>query len=260
MLSPRITPVLLVKDGALIKTVRFAQARYIGDPLNAVRIFNEKEVDELVVLDIGATTDRTPVNMDLAEHLAAECRMPLCYGGGVKSVEQADEIVSMGIEKVAISSAVVEQPDLVGAMARSIGSQSVVVALDAKLRAQGRYEVMTHNGRRGTGQEVADIAKQVEAHGAGEILINAIDNDGVMDGYDLRLAKRVRSSVSLPMTVLGGAGSPEHVRQLIEALGIVGAAAGSMFVFKGPYRAVLINYLDRDTKEELSMLGQASRP
>lgn len=259
MLRPRIIPCLLVKDNALVKTLRFASPRYVGDPLNAVRIFNEKEVDELIVLDIGATVDKREVNFDLIRNLAAECRMPLCYGGGVSSVEQADRIISMGIEKVGISASAVEQPDLVGALAQSIGSQSVVVVLDIWQHGPGEYEVRTHNGRRGTGSDPVEIARRAEECGAGEILINSIDRDGVMKGYDLDLAKRVRESIAVPMTVLGGAGSQEHLRDLIQTLGIIGAAAGSLFVFKGPYRAVLISYPDRNVRDALSAAGLSAR-
>ena len=251
MLRPRIIPCLLVRNQGLVKTVKFDEGKYVGDPLNAVRIFNEKEVDEIVVLDIDATTVGTGPDFKMIGHLAAECRMPLCYGGGVKSVEQARRIIELGVEKVALSSAAVESPELISQIAREIGSQSVVVVLDTRRKLLGRYEVCTHNGRKGTGKTPAELARRFEELGAGEIVINSIDNDGAMKGYDEALASSVRAATSLPMTVLGGAGSLADIGKLITKFGIVGAAAGSLFVFKGVYRAVLINYPRPDEKDQL---------
>jgi len=244
MLYPRIIPCLLVRNKGLVKTVKFADSKYVGDPVNAVRIFNEKEVDELIVLDIDATATAAGPDYDAIGHLAAECRMPLCYGGGVKTVEQAKTIVGLGVEKVAISSAAVENPDLVSRIAAEIGGQSVVAVLDARKKRfpGGSHEVFIHNGKVGTGKSPAELARIMEDLGAGEIVVNSIDNDGEMKGYDTRLARSVREATSLPMTVLGGAGSLKDVAALIADFGIVGAAAGSLFVFKGVYRAVLINY------------------
>lgn len=252
MLHPRVIPCLLVKGGGLVKTVQFGSPKYVGDPINAVRIFNEKEVDELVVLDIDASVHGREPDYAMIRNLAAECRMPLCYGGGVKSVEQAERIVAMGVEKVAISSAAIDDPQLISRMAQTVGSQSVVVVLDVrKGRKGGQYEVFTHNGSRATGRAPADFAAQMADLGAGEIVVNSIDNDGVMKGYDLDLLTQVRKAVTVPITALGGAGSLNDVRELIRRFGIIGAAAGSLFVFKGVYRAVLINYPARRDKEKL---------
>lgn len=235
-----------------MKTTNFRSPKYVGDPLNTVRLFNEKKVDELIVLDIKATAENRGPDYGLIENLAAECRMPLCYGGGVKTVDQADRIVSLGAEKVAVSSAAVTNPRLVGEIAARIGSQSVVVVLDVKSGGSGSgYEVWTHNGLVGTQLDLVSVAARVERDGAGEIVINSIDRDGTMDGYDLLMAAAVRNAVSCPMTVLGGAGSLEDIADLIEALGTIGAAAGSLFVFKGPYRAVLISYPDRTRRDSL---------
>lgn len=242
MLRPRIIPCLLVKDKGLVKTVHFKNPKYVGDPINAVRIFNEKQVDELTILDIDATVEKREPDYKMIEHWAAECRMPLCYGGGVKTAEQAQRIFNLGVEKVAISSAAVEDPSLITRMAERVGSQSVVVVIDAKKKLFGGYEVYTHNGKKGTGKNPFDLAKQFEKLGAGEIVINSIDNDGVMKGYDMTLSEKMRANTSLPLTVLGGAGSTDHIGQLINKFGIVGASAGSLFVFKGAYKAVLINY------------------
>lgn len=258
MLRSRIIPCLLVHKNGLVKTVNFANPKYVGDPMNAVRIFNEKEVDELIVLDIDATRKGAEPNYALIQNLAAECRMPLCYGGGIKTLEQAVKIVKLGVEKVAVSSLAVDTPATVSAIASYIGSQSVVVVVDVKRDARtGNYEVWTHNGKRNTRKDPVEFARQMEGLGAGEIIVNSIDRDGVMKGYDTEIAKRVRQAVKVPMTVLGGAGSLEDVRSLIEEFGIIGAAAGSLFVFKGIYRAVLINYPKRAEKIALCINGLA---
>lgn len=254
MLRPRVIPFLLVKNHGLVKTLNFANPKYVGDPINAVKIFNEKEVDELIVLDIDASVHNREPDYVLIKNLAAECRMPLCYGGGVKTVEQANKIISMGVEKVAISSAAVNDPELVARIAEVIGSQSVVVVMDVKKSLlNGNYEIWTHNGSRHTGMCPVEFAQKMESLGAGEVVINSIDNDGVMKGYDLALVRIIRESISLPITVLGGAGSLKDIGELISTFGIVGAAAGSLFVFKGIYRAVLINYPSRSEKDALNM-------
>jgi cyclase len=235
-----------------VKTVQFKDSKYVGDPINAVKIFNEKETDELIVLDIDATVDGIEPHFTRIANLAVECRMPLCYGGGIKNAEQANRIISLGVEKVALSSAAIENPDLIRTIAREIGSQSVVVVLDVRRDPNGvDYQVWTHNGTRNSGKLVVAIAKEAESRGAGEIVINSIDNDGVMRGYDLALAALVREEVRLPLTILGGAGSLADIGQLIRTCGVVGAAAGRLFVFKGPYRAVLISYPSQVQKEEL---------
>jgi cyclase len=249
MLRPRIIPCLLVHNRGLVKTVQFAAPKYVGDPINAVKIFNEKEVDEIVVLDIDATARGTEPAYDMIRDVAAECRMPLCYGGGVRTVEQAVRIIKMGVEKVALSAAAVEDPSLVTAIARHVGSQSVVVVLDVRRDPRsGRPQVFTHNGTRATGKDPVAFAAELERLGVGEITLNSIDRDGVMKGYDLELVDAVRKAISVPMTVLGGAGSLRDVQALVSRLGIVGAAAGSLFVFKGVFKAVLINYPSRADK------------
>lgn len=252
MLRPRLIPCLLVHNGGLVKTLQFGEPKYVGDPLNAVRIFNEKEVDELVVLDIDASRERREPDYRLIENLANECRMPFCYGGGVKSVEQFERIIALGVEKVAISSAAVDSPDLISGAAARVGSQSVTVVMDVRrggvLR---REEVWTMNGTRRTGLGPVDFARQVEEAGCGEIVINSIDRDGTMQGYHLDLIQELCDAVTVPITALGGAGSLAHVGELVSATGTIGAAAGSLFVFKGKYRAVLINYPNRVEKDAL---------
>jgi cyclase len=224
----------------------------VGDPLNAVRIFNEKEVDELMIIDIDASRLRQEPDYRLIANLALECRMPLCYGGGVKTVEQFDRIIGLGVEKVAVSSAAVDTPDLIGNAASRVGNQSVVVVVDVKKTGLLRkYEVVTLNATHKTGLEPAAWAKKLQQLGAGEIVINSVDQDGEMKGYDIDLIDSVRNSISTPLTVLGGASSLEDVRTLVSRYGIIGAAAGSLFVFKGKYRAVLINYPSREEKDDI---------
>lgn len=251
MLRPRVIPCLLVHDKGLVKTVQFKDPKYVGDPINAVRIFNEKESDELMVIDIDATRENREPDYKMIEHLAAECRMPLCYGGGVKTAEQAQRIFSLGVEKIAISSAAIHTPELVSEMADRVGSQSVVVVVDVKKKLLGGYEMYTHNGKKSTGKNPFEFVSKMEALGAGEIVVNSIDQDGVMKGYDLALIDKIRQSISLPLTVLGGAGSLQDIGNLINKYGIIGAAAGSLFVFKGVYKAVLINYPNWNEKDKL---------
>ncbi len=252
MLHPRIIPCLLIHDNGLVKTVQFKEGKYVGDPINAVKIFNEKEVDELMVLDIDASRLVLEPNYKRIENLALECRMPLCYGGGVKTKEQALKIFALGVEKIAISSAAIENPDLISQMAKSVGNQSVIVVLDVKKKRFGsKYELYTNNGSKKTGINPIDFAKKIEVLGCGEIVINSIDNDGMMKGYDHTIIDLIREKVSIPITALGGAGKLEDIGKLIKRHGIIGAAAGSLFVFKGIYKAVLINYPNPVEKEEL---------
>lgn len=245
MLRPRIIPCLLVHKGGLVKTQGFKDPKYVGDPINAVRIFNEKEADELMVLDIDATVNGVAPDFGLIAKLAAECRMPLCYGGGVSTAEQATRLVDMGVEKVAVSAAAMASPSLLTEMAAAVGRQSVVAVLDVRKRtgllATG-FEVCTHNARTAHKLDPASLALQFQEAGVGEIVINSVDRDGQMQGYDLEMAVKIRQALKVPVTFLGGAGSLEHIKDLIARVGVVGAAAGSLFVFKGKYRAVLINY------------------
>jgi cyclase len=251
MLRPRIIPSLLIQDNGLVKTVNFKNPKYVGDPINAVRIFNEKEVDELAIFDIDATVKGLEPNYSLIERIANQSRMPLCYGGGVKTVEQAQKIFGLGIEKIALSSAVLQNPQLITQIADRVGSQSVIVVLDVKKKLFGGYEVYTHNGKKATGINPFKFVEDAQKLGAGEIIINSIDQDGVMKGYDPSLIDKVREKISLPLTVLGGAGSLNDINQVIDKHGIIGVAAGSLFVFKGVYKAVLINYPSFEEKEGL---------
>ena len=242
MLRPRIIPSLLLHDKGLVKTVNFKSPKYVGDPINAVRIFNEKQVDELAFFDIDATVLGKEPDYVLIEKLANQSRMPLCYGGGVQTVEQAQKIFSLGIEKIALSSAAIKNPQLVTQIADRVGSQSVIVVLDIKKKLLGGYEVYTHNGKRPAGINPVEFAKELEQLGVGEIILNSIDQDGVMKGFDMILIDKIAENVSIPLTILGGAGSLNDIEKVIDKHGVIGVAAGSLFVFKGPYKAVLINY------------------
>jgi cyclase len=243
MLRSRITPCLLMHEGGLVKTRQFKDPKYVGDPLNAVKIFNEKEVDELMFLDIDASRLGREPDFALLRSLAVESRMPLCYGGGVQSAQQAARIIALGFEKVSVSAAALARPDLVNEMAHAVGRQSVVVTLDVRRnKLLGGYAAYSLNGTLKHKIDLLAFCRDMQERGAGEIVINSIDRDGEMKGYDLELAKSVRAAVTIPLSVLGGAGGVNDMQALIDSVGTVGAAAGSMFVFKGPYRAVLISY------------------
>ena len=250
MLLPRLIPCLLVKNRGLVKTVKFKDPKYIGDPINAVKIFNEKEVDELIVLDIDASIENRDPDYKMIENLASECQMPLCYGGGVKIVEQINKIIKLGVEKVALSSAAILDTDLISQASKLFGAQSIVVILDVKKRF-GKYEVFIHNGGKRVKRPLWELVEEIKNKGAGEIILNSIDNDGVMKGYDIKLIEKVRRLINIPLTVLGGAGSLKDVQQLFSSFQQIGASAGSLFVYKGKFKAVLINYPDSEQKKSL---------
>ncbi len=249
MLRSRIIPCLLIHDGGLVKTINFKNPKYVGDPINAVRIFNEKQVDELMVIDIDASVTGSEPNFERIRQMAAECRMPLCYGGGVSTVSHAAGIIALGVEKIAISSAAIRNPAIISQIAKAVGNQSVVAVIDYKRGLFGKTSVYIHNGKQIIKADPISLAKEFEERGVGEIVLNSIDLDGTMKGYDIDFAHKVRDAISIPMTVMGGAGSHEDVRKLVNSFGLIGAAAGSLFVFKGKYRAVLINYPTESEKE-----------
>jgi cyclase len=254
MLRSRIIPCLLVHKKGLVKTVNFKDPKYVGDPINAVKIFNEKEVDELMVLDIDATVENRGPNFDMIRNLAQECRMPFCYGGGVTTVEQAKRIIELGAEKVALSTSAVKNPLLLSEIGKAVGSQSVVVVIDVRKKgilSGGGYDVYIKNGKEKTGIKLKEFIQELNKIGVGEIVINSIDKDGTMSGYDIPLISTIRELTDFPMTVLGGAGNLEDIKSLISKFKIIGAAAGSLFVFKGKYKAVLINYPNREEKSRL---------
>ena len=252
MLRSRIIPCLLIHNKGLVKTVNFKNPKYVGDPINAVKIFNEKEVDELIVLDIDATKENRGPNLKMIKSLANECRMPFCYGGGITTVEQAVKIISLGAEKVALSYSALNNISLCQEIGDIIGNQSVVVVLDVKKKKIfGGYDIYTHNGTKKSNWKLNDFIAKLEEIGIGEIVINSIDNDGVMQGYDLPLIENIREKCSMPITAIGGAGSLQNIKDLISKFKIIGAAAGSLFVFKGKYKAVLISYPNREERKPI---------
>lgn len=242
MLRSRIIPCLLIHKNGLVKTVRFKKKTYIGDPINTVKIFNEKEVDELIVLDIDATVDGREPNYNLIEKLASESRMPLCYGGGIKNAQQATRIFNLGVEKIALSSIAIEEPNVVSDLAEMVGRQSVVAVIDVKKNIYGKYQIVTHNATKVTGAGLHTTISNLIDRGVGELVINSVDNDGVMGGYDFKLVDKVYETVKIPLTILGGAGSVDDILEAVRRYKIIGVSAGSVFVFNGKYKAVLISY------------------
>jgi len=242
MLKPRVIPSLMLKGNRLVKTVKYNGELYIGDPLNAIRIFNEKEVDELIVLDIQASIENRKPSIALIREIASECFMPLCYGGGITSIEDIDQILDSGVEKVAISTCAVENPQFIKTAAAAFGSQSIVISLDVRKEKDGRYEIYTRRGKKRTGWDASSFAQMAQNMGAGEIILNSIDMDGTLQGYDIDLIKSISSIVSIPVIASGGAGKLAHLREAISQGGASAVAVGSMFVLHGKLRAVLISY------------------
>lgn len=246
MLQTRVMPCLLLRNGALVKTVQFKNARYVGDPMNTVRIYNEKEVDELIFLDITATPERKAPPFALIEEIASECFMPFTYGGGIRSLDDMHAIFRLGVEKVALNTYAIENPDFVRQAVARFGSQSIVLAIDVKNVWWRGYRVFTDGGRRRTAYDPVTYARHVESLGAGEILLTSIDRDGTMQGYDLDLIRQVTDAVSIPVIACGGAGKVEDFAAAVQDGGASACATGSMVVYQGVNRAVLINFPARD--------------
>lgn len=250
MLKTRVIPCLLLRNAGLVKTVKFKDPKYVGDPINAVKIFNEKEVDELVFLDITASSENKRPPFKVIEDIASECFMPLAYGGGIRSIEDIRSIFSLGVEKVVINSYAAERPEFIREAADIFGSQSIVVSIDVRRNLFGKYSVCTRSGTHNTGLEPAEYARKMVELGAGELMVYSIDRDGSQSGYEIELIKRVSNAVSVPVIACGGAGSVEHFREAVQDGGASAVAAGSMFVFHGKHRAVLINFPTQSQLEE----------
>jgi len=245
----RIIPCLLLKDKGLVKGVKFKDYKYIGDPLNAVRIFSEKEVDELIFLDVTASKDNKPMDLNFIQDIADECYMPFCVGGGIHSVNDAGEVLASGAEKISINTYAIENPGLISDLASAFGSQSVVVSIDVKKKFLGGYNVYSHSGTVETKLEPISWAKEVEKLGAGEILINSIDKDGTMSGYDLKLISEISNAVNIPVIACGGAANLIDLKDGVDIGKASAVAAGSIFVFYKSRDAILINY---PLKEEIN--------
>ena len=250
----RVIPALLSKDGGLVKTVQFKDAKYVGDPINIIKIFNDKEVDELIFLDINATANNTKPSLKVISEIASECFMPICYGGGIKSTDHIKEIFNAGVEKVAINTSAIENPSLIDDAVRLFGSQSIVVSMDVKKNLFGKQQLYKLGGRKKTKLDPVEFATEMEKRGAGEILLNSIDKDGTYLGYDIKLIKSISEALKIPVIACGGA---SKVEDFVEAVknGASAVAAGSMFVFHGKHRAVLINFpSNEELKRELYSL------
>jgi cyclase len=250
MNNVRVIPILLLKDMGLYKSVKFKDHKYVGDPINAIKIFNEKEVDELVFLDINASINNTEPNYEMLADIASECFMPLCYGGGIKNLHQIEKVLYSGVEKISINTASFEDPTLISQAAEKFGSSTIVVSIDVKKGFLSGYSTYTKSGNQNTKRHPVEFAKYVEDQGAGEILLTSIDADGTMSGYDLELVKSVSNAVGIPVVASGGAGSIQHMKEAVD-VGASAVGAGSFFVFQGKHRAVLITYPDRRILNEL---------
>ena len=242
MIISRVIPCLLLRNNGLVKTVKFKDSTYIGDPINAIKIFNEKEVDELIFLDIDASKEKKEPPFNLLKNIASECFMPLCYGGGISTIDHINEIIKCGVEKVAINTHAVKNPVFIKNAADIYGSSTIVAAIDVKKNLFGKYHVYINGGHENTNKDPLEFAKLIEQMGAGEIFLNSIDKDGTMAGYDIELIKKISDSVKIPVIACGGAGNIDHMREAIQLGSAAAVAAGSFFVFHGKRRAVLISY------------------
>lgn len=251
MLKTRVMPCLLVQDGRLVKSIQFKKLNYIGDPVNAIKIYNEKEVDELIIADITATIDNRPPPFELIEEITSECFMPMAYSGAIRSIDDIRTIFKLGVEKVAVNSYAYENPAFVSEAARIFGNQSIIASIDVKKTMFGGYKVFTRHGTKNTGEDPVAYAKKMEELGAGEILLNSIDRDGMMDGYDCELVRMVTDAVNIPVIALGGAGEYADIAKVVQEGKASAVAAGSLFIYQGRIRSVLINF---PLQEELKRL------
>lgn len=241
MLKHRVIPALLLRHGGLVKTQRFKAPMYVGDPINVIRIFNEKEVDELMVLDITATKENREPDYSLIEQVAGECFMPLAYGGGVHTVQQAQRIFASGVEKICIQTAALANLSFVSDLADRFGSQSIMVSIDVKRDWLGRERVFAASQRKTLSPDWLQLLSELVGAGAGEVLLNAVDKDGTMSGPDLNLIRQASEQLNVPLIAVGGVSSLADIKSAVDA-GASAVAAGAFFVYHGPHRAVLITY------------------
>jgi imidazole glycerol-phosphate synthase subunit HisF len=262
MLRTRVIPALLLRDASLVKTVRFGRFTYVGDPCNTVRIFNELEVDELAFLDISATREVRPPNLALLADIANECFMPLAYGGGIRSVADAQSILRLGFEKVIVNSHAAERPALIAELAEHFGSQAVIVSIDVRHSLLGGMRVYTRSASLNTHRDPVAWAREAESLGAGEILLTSVDREGTWEGFDVGLVKAVTDAVRVPVIAHGGAGSLDHIEQVVMRAGASAVALGSMVVFQKQNCGVLVNFPEPDELAEILRPGRlaARRP
>jgi len=250
MLQTRVIPVLLLRNKGLVKSVQFDKTKYIGDPINAVKLFNDKEVDELVFLDIDASKQQRKPDFEYIKSIASECFMPLGYGGGITSMDDINKLFSLGVEKVIINSNALLNLDLIKESSSIYGNQSIVVSVDVQKNLFGKYQLFSHSKVKHKQVDLLQFVKDAQDAGAGEIMVNSVDKDGMMTGYDLKLIQRLSSILTVPLVITGGAGNLQHLREAVDA-GASAVAAGSLFIYHGPHKAVLINY---PTSQELKNL------
>jgi cyclase len=251
MVSTRVIPCLLLQDMGLVKTVNFKKPVYVGDPINAVKIFNEKEVDELIFLDITASKNKKEPNFSLIEELASECFMPFAYGGGINNIEQIRRILKIGVEKVIINKSAIESLQFVMEAVRVFGSSTIIVAMDVKKDFFGSYKVYDHTRQKVTNIDPVAYARKIEEAGAGELFLNNVDRDGTYKGFDVALVKKVVETISIPLIVCGGASTLDDFRNVVKVGGASAVSAGSFFIFQKPHRAVLISYPLQTDLEQL---------
>ena len=244
MFRPRIIPVLLLKDNALVKSKGFKDFRYIGDPINAVKVFNDLKADELVFLDIEATKEKRTISTELVRQVGEEANMPFAVGGGIKNLDEIQKIIAQGAEKVIINTCAVENPKFIREASDNFGSSTIVVCIDVKKKFFSGEVVWRNSGSKSSKYSPKDFAKLMEENGAGEIIIQSINKDGTMSGYDLDLIKEISTTVTIPVVALGGAGNLEHMIEAYKKAFASALAAGSLFVFQGPKKGVLINYIE----------------
>ncbi len=248
---PRVIPVLLLKGNGLVKSVKFKDYRYIGDPINAVKIFNDLKADELVFLDILASKEKRSISLDFIRKVGDEANMPFAIGGGIRQLKEIRESIVVGAEKVIINTHAVENPDFIKQAADTFGSSTIAVSMDVKKKFLGKQQVYTYGGSKASGVDPVAFAKLMEANGAGELIVNSIEHDGMMEGYDLELVKMISEAVTIPVVAVGGAGTLTHLKQAVQEAYASALGAGSMFVYHGPRRAVLVNYPQQDELVQL---------
>ncbi|MCZ8216667.1 MAG: AglZ/HisF2 family acetamidino modification protein [Cyclobacteriaceae bacterium] len=251
MVESRIIPCLLLFDGGLVKTTKFSSPKYVGDPINVVRIFNEKEVDELIFIDIEATRNKRAPNLTVIKELASECFMPFAYGGGITTLDQIRDILKVGVEKVILNHIILSNPDFVTEACKYFGSSTIVGAMDVKRDFWGHLKVYDHIKKKTINQDPNTYAKKLESLGVGEIFINDVDRDGTFKGLDIETISSINKTLTTPVVACGGASDLANIKDLIRTSGVSGVAAGSLFVYQGPHRAVLVSYPSRNQIKDI---------